>query len=98
MGSGGEIEAQVLEFLKIEEVFEDRDSEIFYTLLSFGPVNQLKTKIKVFKDQGTYLHGVFTSHFYFFSVEQTLNFPYFVEWCASNYSSFERPCHGFVQN
>ena len=75
MDSGGEIEAPVLEFQKIEEVFEDRDSEDFDTLLSFVSINQLKTKIKTFKDHGTDLHGVFRSHFYFFCLEQTLNFP-----------------------
>ena len=29
MDSGGEIEDQVLEFQKIEEVFEDKDSKFF---------------------------------------------------------------------
>ena len=46
MDSGGEIEAHVLEFQKIEEAFEDKYSEIFYNLVSFVLVNQLKTKIK----------------------------------------------------
>ena len=50
MDSGGEIEAQDLEYHNIEEVFEDRDSEFFDTLLSFGLVNQLKYKIKTLKD------------------------------------------------
>ena len=83
MDSGGEIEAQALEFQKIEEVLEDRDSEVFDTLLSFGSINQLKTKIKTFQYQGTDLHGVCMSHFYFLCLEQTLNFLDFVEWCAS---------------
>ena len=39
MDSGGEIEVQALEYQKIEEVFEDKDSEVFDTLLSFGSVN-----------------------------------------------------------
>ena len=82
MDSGREIEAQGLEFHKIEEVFEDKDSVIFYTIFSFVPVNQLKTKITTFQDQGTDLHGVLRSHFYFFCPEQTLNFPYRVEWCV----------------
>ena len=68
MDSGGEIESRVLDFQKFEEVFEDRDSEIFDTLLSFVLVNQLKTKIKTFMDQGTNLHGVLKSHFYFLSI------------------------------
>ena len=66
MDSGGEIDAQTLEFQKIEEVFEDRDSEVFDTLLTFGSINQLKTKIKTFEHQGTSLHGVCRSHFHFF--------------------------------
>ena len=53
MDSGGEVEAQNLEFHKIEEIFEDNNSGIFYTLLSFLPINQLKTKITSFKDLGT---------------------------------------------
>ena len=44
MDNKGEIEAQDLEFHKIEEVFEDRDSEIFYTIFSFGLVNHLKIR------------------------------------------------------
>ena len=90
MDSGGEIEAQVLEFQKIEKVFEDRDIEVFDTLLFFGLVNQLKTKIKTFEDHGTDLHGFFRSHLYFLYPKQTLNFPNFVEWCTSNDSSSER--------
>ena len=53
MDSGGEIDVQSLEYQKIEEVFEDKDSEVFDTLLSFGSVNQLKTRIKTFEDHGT---------------------------------------------
>ena len=64
MDSGGEIEDQVLEFQKKEEVFEYKYSEICDSMLSFGLVNQLKTQIKTFKDQGTDLYGVFTSHFF----------------------------------
>ena len=30
------------------------------------------------------------SHFHFFTTEQTLNFPEFIDWCACNYSSSER--------
>ena len=30
------------------------------------------------------------SFLYYFSIEQTLPFPEFTEWCASNYSSSER--------
>ena len=90
MDSGGEIEVQALEYRKIEEVFEDMDSEVFVTMLYFGPINQIKTKIKDFEDQGTYLHGVYRSYFHFLCPEKSLGFPDFVEWCAPNYSSSER--------
>ena len=36
MDSGREIEAQALEFQKIEEVLEDRDNEFFYKLLTLA--------------------------------------------------------------
>ena len=77
MDNGGEIEAQALEFQKIEEVFEDKDSDIFYTLLSFGSINQLKMKIKTFEDQGTDLRGVCRSHFWFFLSETNPKFSIF---------------------
>ena len=48
MDSGGETKVQALEFQKIEELFEDRDSEIFDNLLSFGSINQLQTNLKTF--------------------------------------------------
>ena len=50
MDSGGEVEKQDLEFQKLEEVFEDRDDDIFDYVLSFGPIHQLKTKLEAFKD------------------------------------------------
>ena len=89
MDNGGEIEDQALEFQKIQ-VFQDRYSEFFYTLISFGSVNQLMSKIQTLKDKGTDFHGVYRFHFYFFFLEQTLDYVDFVEWCASNYSSSER--------
>ena len=84
------VEAQALEYQKIEEVFEDKDSEFFNTLLSFGSVNQLKSKLKLLKDQGTDIHGVCRSYFQFFYPKKTLGFLEFLEWCCSNYSSSKR--------
>ena len=71
-------------------MYEDSDSKIFYTMLSFVSINQLQTKLKTFKYRGKDIHGVYRSHFHFFCPEQTLIFPNFIEWCASNYSSSER--------
>ena len=39
MDSGGETETQTLEFQKLEEVFEDRDGDIFDNIMSFGSVH-----------------------------------------------------------
>ena len=37
-----EIETQVHEFSKLEEVFVDRDGDIFYVVLSFGLIHEIK--------------------------------------------------------
>ena len=81
-----EVKTQVHEFGKLEEIFEDIDGDIFDTLLSFGLVHELKNKLKTFKDQGFDLHNVYKTQFHYFCLDQTLNFPYFVACCASNYS------------
>ena len=49
MDSGGEVEAQALEFHKIDEVSEYRDGEIFETISYLGPISQLKTRLDAFK-------------------------------------------------
>ena len=69
------MEAQVLKYQKIEEVLADKDCEFFDTILSVSSVDLLKNKLKVLKDQGIDVHGVFLSHFHFFTTEKTLNFP-----------------------
>ena len=74
------IEAQEQEYYKIEEVFEDKYCEIFDTVFSFRYVDLLNNKLKVLRNQGTNIHGVFCSHFHFFTIEQTLNFSEFVDW------------------
>ena len=53
-----------------------------------------KNKLKILKDQGSGTCGVFKYCFYFFSVDQTPNFPEFVKWCVGNYSKAE----GVVMN
>ena len=84
------MEVQAQEYQKIEEFFEDKDSEIFDTIVSVSSVYLLKNNLKVLKDQGTGIHEILCSHFHFFTTEQNLNFPEFVDWCASNNSSSER--------
>ena len=41
------MEAQVLEYQKIEEVFEYKDCEVFDTILSVSSIDILKNKLKV---------------------------------------------------
>ena len=36
------VEAQNLEYQKVEELFEDRDSEVFYTIMFNGPIDVVK--------------------------------------------------------
>ena len=46
MEGGWEIETQLHEFGKLEEIFEDRDGDIFYTIISFGLFHELKIKFQ----------------------------------------------------
>ena len=48
-----------------------------------------KIKLKIIKDQGSDTRGIFRYFFYFFSVDQTPNFPEFVERRANNCSAAE---------
>ena len=73
------VESQALEYQKIEEVFEDKDCEVFDTLLSYGSVYQLKSKLKLLKNQRTDVHGVYRYSFQFLCIEQTLGFPKFID-------------------
>ena len=74
---------------KVEESFEDKNAEVFDTILLNETIETAKNKLKLIKDQGRDIHGVFKAFFYFFSVDQTPNFLEFVEWCANNYSAAE---------
>ena len=49
MEGEGEVETQVHEFGKLEEIFEDRYGDVFKTMLSFSPVHESKNKIQTFK-------------------------------------------------
>ena len=86
MEGEGEVEAHVRELNNLEEIFEDKDRDVFDTVLSFSPVHELKNKLKTLETQGIYVHDVHRSHFHHFCPNQTLNFPVFVAWCTSNYS------------
>ena len=69
-----ELMTQNLDYDKIEELFEDRDLDIFDTILLNEPVETVKNKLKLLKDQGTYMHDIYKSLFHHFSTHQTLNF------------------------
>ena len=45
------MEARVLEYEEIEEVFEDKDCEIFDTISSVSSIDMLKTNLKVLKNK-----------------------------------------------
>ena len=83
------LEVHNLEYHNVEEFLEDKDSEIFNTILLNDNVETAKNKLKILKDQGIDTHGVFSSYLFYFFVEQTPNCPEFVECCASNYYHFE---------
>ena len=85
-----EVETVKLEYQNIEELFEDKDSEIFDTIMLNRPIEAVKNKLKLLKDQGTDIHSVYKSYFHYFSTDQTLICYEFVDWCATNYSSSER--------
>ena len=84
------VEVQNLEYQKLEELFEDRDSEVFDTILLNGWIDTFKKKLKLLKDQGTDIHNVYQNYFHFFTIDQTLDPPEFVDWCANNYSLSEK--------
>ena len=45
-----EVESLNLEYQKMEELFEDKDSEIFDAILLNGPIEAVKNKLKLLKD------------------------------------------------
>ena len=63
------VEAQNLEYQKVEELFEDRDAEVFDTILLNGPIDIVKQKLKLLKDQGTDIHNVYRYYFHFFTTD-----------------------------
>ena len=48
-----EVEVQNLEYQRIKEAFEDKDSDFFDTILLNGTIESIKPKLKLLKDQGT---------------------------------------------
>ena len=69
------LEVHNLEYQNVEEFLEDKYSEIFDTILLNDNVETAKNKLKILKDQGIHTHGVFSSYLFYFSIEQSLNWP-----------------------
>ena len=44
------MEVQNLEYQKVEDVFENRDVEVFDTLMLNGPIGDVKEKIRMLKE------------------------------------------------
>ena len=79
-----DLEVQNLDYQNVEETLEDKDSEIFDTILLNDNVETAKNKLKILKDHGIDTHGVFSSYLFYFSIGQTPNCSQFVEWCTCN--------------
>ena len=73
-----------------EEVIVDREGNIFDLVLSICSISPSKEWLWEFKTQGNDVLNVVGSLLYHFSIEKTLHFPKFVEWCVNNYSLIER--------
>ena len=84
------IEDQGLEYQKVEELLEDRNTDVFYLVLLNGPIEVVKQRLNVLKDQGTNIHNIYQSFFHLFSTEQTPSCLEFVDWCVNKYSMSER--------
>ena len=55
-----------------------------------GNVLVIKERLWQYNSQGNDILNACKSFLYYFSIEQTLPFPEFAEWCASNYLSSKR--------
>ena len=84
------IETRGLEYKKVEELLDDRNVDVFDPVLLNGPIEAVKQKLNLLRDQGTDLHNIYQSFFHLFPTEQTPGFLEFVEWCVNNYSLSER--------
>ena len=73
-----------------EEVVVDRERNVLDPILSVCSVSVSKENLWQHNSQGNDILNFCSSFLYYFSIEQTLPFPEFVEWCENNYSSSER--------
>ena len=75
-----------LEFQETGEALADKDVEVFDTIILNESIKSTQGKLKALQFWGIDTHGVFSSFFFYFSIEQTLSCPKVIEWCVSNYS------------
>ena len=68
----------------------DRDRNVFDPIFSACSVSVSKERLWQYNSQGNDILNVCSSFLYYFSIEQTLPFPEFFEWCANSYSSSEK--------
>ena len=73
-----------------EEVVVDRERNVCDPILSVCNVLVSNEHLWYYNSQGNDILNVCSSFSYYFSIEQTLPFPKFVEWCANSYYSSER--------
>ena len=73
-----------------EEFLVDRHRGICDPLLSTGSVSGSKEKLWSYYSQGNDVLNVCKYFLYHFTLEKTLHFPEFTEWCAVNYSPSQR--------
>ena len=58
------VEAQSLEYQRVEELFEDRDVDsVFDTILLNGLIDVVKQRLNLLKDKGTDINNVYQSYF-----------------------------------
>ena len=73
-----------------EDYLVDRDRGVCDPFLSIGSVSVSKERLWHYNSQGNDVLNVCKSFLYYFTIEQTLHFPEFAEWCAVNYSPSQR--------
>ena len=67
-----------------EEFLVDRDRGVYDPFLYVGNVLVIKERLWRYNSQGNDILNACKSFLYYFSIEQTLPFLEFAEWCASN--------------
>ena len=84
------IETRGLEHKKVEELLDDRNANVSDPVLLNGPIEVVKQKLNLLRDQGMDLHNIYQSFFHLFATEQTPGFLEFLDWFVNKYSLSER--------